>query len=119
MKQPGQVRSEEELRGLWKRVVSHGQARKDRARVRDVVQFNGCGHELKALGIRRGVCPTFFVQAFLDGRAQYKFFDALGMWIEQADSGLWKPEDVDWIVHVAKRYLGEEELLSPLSAFLR
>jgi|GEM_PF-6592737 len=89
----------EDLR--WK-VIEVGQKNRDARTIEDVLPDLDIENKLDDI---MGNDRVFRLQVLRDSSADYKFYDALAMWLGQRE--YWKDETNNWLVKVAERYLRE------------
>ena len=82
-----------EMETLRMAIVSKGQSTKDKRKV----------HEVITKKMRQHASIVLYEQITRDMRAQYKYYDALGMWLGQANC--WDDQDRDLLKRAGKDYL--------------
>jgi len=84
-----------ELEGLRRKVIEKGQKKKERRKIEDVLYLDKISEASDEL----------LSQISRDTEARYKFYDALAMWLGQADNGLFSEEDNEILKKIANDYL--------------
>ena len=86
----------------WNLVISKGQKKKDKRVIYDFF----LDHKITSDFLSKCSIP-FLQQLRRDANVDYKFYDALGMWIGQRE--VWSKDDLEVIREFVDLYLNEED----------
>jgi len=101
IKNPGSI--SEVLQTLRKEVVEKGRKTNDERKIGEILDMD----------ILHNFSPVLFAQAWKDKKCQYRYYVALGMWLNQAINGIFD-DDIDMLIEMAKNYLAEIAEILPL-----
>ena len=85
------------------KVIEKGQDTRDRRKIEEVLRDLDLNLEFNRI-LDRDL--NFSIQASRDIRAQYKFYDALGMWLGQ--NSFWTEETKSFLLKIASAYLDKD-----------
>ena len=83
----------------WSKIIEKGQKFKDKRTIREFLS-------LEDITTLWACSNGFLLQIKRDMQAKFKFYDALGMWIQQRV--YWSEGDLECIMYLINKYLKEE-----------